>query len=273
MSSVAVIPIGMDPNIIQAGGLLVSWHGFFSAVGILVVILWALRQGRRHGISDDAVYGTAVWAVIGGVIGARTLHVIDFWDYYSTQPLAILQVWTGGIALFGGIIGATIGGGLYAYLNKYPFGRMVDLVAPGILLGQMVGRIGDIINGEHLAKVSNLPWAFQYTHPNSPAFGEGPMHPAIVYEMVWDAIVFYITLKLIGRLRPDGMVFFVYLATYSLGRFLIQFLRRDAIWVAGLQEAHLLALLVLAVAVPVLAARARWAPAREGTQSPEQPRG
>jgi phosphatidylglycerol:prolipoprotein diacylglycerol transferase len=266
LDALAIIRIGIDPNIINTGGLLISWHGFFTAIGILVVILWARHQARKYNFDDDVVYGTAVWAVLGGIIGARLVHVIDFWSYYSQNPMAILQVWTGGIGLIGGIIGATIGGGVYAWRNRYPVGRMMDLVTPGILLGQMVGRIGDIINGEHLATFSRLPWAFQYTHPDSPAFGQGPMHPAIVYEMIWDGILAFVTYKLIDRLKPDGMVFFTYLALYSLGRFLIQFLRRDAVWFAGLQEAHILSLILIVVSVAVLVTRARFVPAEERPQ-------
>ncbi len=260
MGDLAVIRIGIDPNIYSSGSFIVSWHGFFTAVGIATLILWAWWQGRRNNIDDDTVFNTAIWAILGGIVGARLVHVIDFWDYYSQDPIAILQVWTGGIGLLGGIIGATVVGSIFAWRNRYPLGRMVDLLAPGILIGQFIGRFGDIINGEHLATFSDRPWAFEYTNSNSPAFAQGPMHPAIVYEMALDAVIFGITWWLIGRLRPDGMVFFAYLGLYSLGRFFIQFLRRDAVWFAGLQEAHILALAMLLVAVIVLATRARWAP-------------
>ena len=254
-----MVRIGIDPNIFSSGSLVISWHGFFTAVGITAVLLWAWWQGRRNGIDDDTVFGTAVWAILGGIVGARLVHVIDFWEVYSQDPLTILQVWTGGIGLLGGIVGAAAAGSVYAWRNRYPLGRMVDLLAPGILIGQFIGRFGDIVNGEHLATFTDRPWAFAYTHPSSPAFGQAPMHPAIAYEMALDAAVFGATWWLIGRLRPDGMVFFTYLGLYALGRFFIQFLRRDAVWLAGLQEAHILSLAMLLVAVVVLATRARWA--------------
>ena len=266
MGVLAVIRIGIDPNIFSSSGFIISWHGFFTAVGIAAVILWARWQGRQNNIDDDTIFGTAVWAILGGIVGARLVHVIDFWEIYSQDPLSILRVWTGGIGLLGAIVGAATVGSIYAWRNRYPLGRMVDLLAPGILIGQFIGRFGDIVNGEHLATFTDRPWAFQYTHPDSPAFGQNSMHPAIVYEMALDAVIFGITWWLIGRLRPDGMVFFVYLALYSLGRFFIQFLRRDAVWFAGLQEAHILSLAMLLVAVVVLATRARWAP---GAASPE----
>ena len=265
LGALAVIRIGIDPNIINTGQLVVSWHGFFTALGILAVLLWARRQGKRYGIDEDAVYGTAIWAILGGIVGARLIHVIDYWSYYSADPLAIVQVWGGGIGLIGGVLGASIGASVYAWRNRYPLGRMVDLVAPGALLGQFIGRIGDIINGEHLARLSNQPWAVQYTHPSSPGFGQGAMHPAIGYEMLWDVAMFFVVYRLIDRLRPDGMVFFSYLALYAFGRFFIQFLRRDSVWFAGLQEAHVLTLGIMLVSVVFLASRARFARAGVGT--------
>ena len=259
MNVLAYISIGIDPNIISIGPLLVSWHGFFTALGIAAVVLWAVYQGRRHGISEDAIYGTAVWAVLGGLVGARAVHVIDNWDYYIQDPILILRVYEGGIGLLGGIIGATLAGSFYAWRNRYPVGRMVDLLTPGLLLGMFIGRIGDVINGEHLANVSTVPWAFLYTHPDSPGFGQGPMQPAIAYEMIWDAIIGITAYLLIGRLRPHSSVFFLYLLMYGLGRFVIQFVRRDAVWIADLQQAHLLSLLIVAIALAFLLTRVRLA--------------
>ena len=259
MNVLAAINIGIDPTIFELGPFLVTWHGFFTAVGIVAVVIWAVYMGRKHGIHEDAVYGTAVWAVLGGLIGARLVHVIDNWDYYATDLLLILRIYEGGIGLLGGILGATLAGTFYAWRHRYPVGRMVDLVTPGLLLGMFLGRFGDIINGEHLGETLVRPWAFLYTHPGSPANGEGPMHPVIVYEMALDAFIGIVTYFLIGRLRPDGSVFFMYLLMYGLGRFVIQFMRRDAVWFAGLQQAHLLAILLVVVALAFLITRVRLA--------------
>ena len=263
MNVFAYISVGIDPNIISVGPLLVSWHGFFTALGIAAIVPWAVYQGRKHGISDDAVYGTAVWAVLGGLVGARAIHVIDNWDYYIQDPILILRVYEGGIGLLGGIIGATLAGSFFAWRNRYPVGRMVDLVTPGLLLGMFIGRIGDLINGEHLANVSTVPWALRYTHPDSPAFGLGPMQPAIGYEMLLDVVIGITAYLLIGRLRPHGSVFYLYLLMYGLGRFVIQFVRRDPVWIVGLQQAHLLSLLLVAIAVAFLLTRVRLARSEE----------
>jgi phosphatidylglycerol:prolipoprotein diacylglycerol transferase len=258
----AFITIGINPNITGfslpfIGPLMLSWHGFFGALGITSVLIWATRAAKKEGIDEDLIYGIAMWAIIGGLIGARAVHVIDSWSYYSAAPISILRIWVGGIGLMGGIFGATAAGSIYIWRHRLPLGKILDITVPGILIGQFVGRIGDIINGEHLSNFANLPWAFEYTHPDSPAYQLGPMHPAIAYEMLWDMIVFFVTYKLLGKLNPDGMVFFTYLALYGFGRFFIQFTRRDPVWIAGLQEAHFLSLGMLIIGLFVIASRAR----------------
>ena len=257
MNVLATINIGIDPNIFELGPFLVTWHGFFTALGIAAVVLWAVYQGRKHGIHEDAIYGTAVWAVLGGLIGARLVHVVDNWDYYIQDPILILRIYEGGIGLLGGILGATIAGSFYAWRHRYPVGRMVDLLTPGLLLGMFIGRLGDIVNGEHLGETLVRPWAFLYTHPGSPANGEGPMHPVIVYEMALDVVIGVVAYFLIGKLRPNGSVFYLYLLMYGLGRFVIQFMREDAVWFLGLQQAHLLSLLLVAIALGFLVTRVR----------------
>ena len=178
--------IGMDPNIFQAGNFILTWHGFFSFVAVVISVILVARWARSEDIEPDVVYATAIWAIIGGILGARVIHVIDRWDIYSSNPAEILAIWSGGIALFGAIIGGLLAGVLYAKIQGYPIGKLADLAAPAILIGQTVGRIGDIINGEHIAKVTNLPWGFVYSHPDSLSYQVHRMlasHPVIVYEM------------------------------------------------------------------------------------------
>ena len=275
MASFLFIQIGMDPNISGMtvpilGPLIFSWHGLFTAIGISCVLIWAIRRAKKEGYNEDIIYGIAISAIVGGLVGARVVHIIDFWGYYSSNPDAILRVWAGGIGLMGGIIGATAGGSLYIWRHRYPFGRILDITTPGFLIGQFVGRIGDIINGEHLANFLNQPWAIQYTHPDSPAYGRGPMHPAIAYEMILDIIIFVITYKLIGKIKPDGMVFATYLVLYGFGRFFIQFTRKDSTWIAGLQEAHFLALGMLLTGLYILATKASITPKAESEDQPSQ---
>jgi len=272
-----MIHIGLNPDIFTLGPFQLTWHGFFAFVGVAVAVYLAGRWAKRSpGLNMDMVYSTAVWTIIGGILGARLIHVLDHWRYYLDNPAQLPALWNGGIALYGAIIGGFAGGVAYAYLNKFPIGKVVDLAAPAALLAQAIGRIGDIINGEHCATGTTLPWGVVYTHPDSPAFGcfanvratTPSTHPAVVYELLWDLLAFGVVWKLRGRLQPDGMLFVFYLALYAFGRFFISFFRTDKVWVVGLQQAQLISVAVLLITISVLAYRVSWATASGARPTP-----
>ena len=258
-----MIHIGLDPNIFDAGGFVLTWHGFFSFVAVVVAVMLVARWAQRERIISDVVFATAIWAIIGGILGARVVHVIDRWDFYGDNLGEILTIWSGGIALYGAILGGFLGGALYARLQNYPIGRLADVTAPALLIAQTIGRVGDIINGEHLSKATDAFWGFVYTHPDSLSNQVHLMlasHPVIAYEMIWNMMVLGVVWWFWGRIKPNGMLFALYLGLYSFGRFFITFLRQDKEGVAGLQEAHLIAIVVIAVTVPLLIYRGRLVP-------------
>ena len=260
------IPVG--PNLVAFTAFVLSWHGVFSFIAVAAAVFLVGRWAPMRGIHPDDIYSIATWAILGGIIGARLVHLIDRWDFYAENPGQILAVWSGGIGLWGGILGGFIGGVLYAYWRGHPIGVIADLTAPALLLVQTIGRLGDIVNGEHCARAWDFALGFIWTHRASDAgrcaFGtDVAVQPVIAYEMVWNMVSLFIIWKLRNRLRPDGMLFALYLALYSIGRFGITFLREDRIWALGMQEAHYIALLVLAITVPLLVIRARPRPAGE----------
>lgn len=255
-----MIHIGMDPNIAQLGTFTLAWHGFFAFVAVVVAVFLVARWAKQNNIIEDVVYSTAIWAIIGGILGARIVHVIDWWDYYGQNLVDIVAIWNGGIALFGAILGGFLSGAIYARLQGYPIGKLADLTAPALLIAQSIGRIGDIINGEHISKSTNFSWGFVYTHPDSlsnQVHGLSASHPVILYEIAWNMICLALIWSLRGRLKPDGMLFALYLSVYSLGRFFVSFLRQDKTWFAGLQEAHIISIIIVAIALPLLVYRAR----------------
>ena len=142
-------------------------------------------------------------------------------------------------------------------------GVIADLAAPAILYVQTIGRIGDIINGEHCSRATDLLFGFQWVHSGTAARNcadgfANAVHPAIAYEMIWNILALAVLWQLRGRLKPDGMIWTLYLALYAIGRFGVTFFREDRIWTAGLQEAQIIALLILAITVPILLAKARF---------------
>lgn len=277
MDFVASIAIGINPNLVNAGGFILSWHGVFTFIAVAVAVYLVVRWGSREGMNTDVLYSASMWAIIGGVMGARLLHVIDFWDeVYQHDFVAIFQVWQGGIAIFGAISGGFVGGSLYLLIRNSgwflalwkPFspifgqpnkadlpsiGRLADVTAPALLVAMAIGRIGDIINGEHFAKVTDLPWGVVYTHPDSPGLGRPATHPAVAYELIFDVVLLAALWPLRKRLRPNGMFFALYAATYSIGRFFISFLREEFnTYFGGLNEAQVVALIVVIITVPLL---------------------
>ena len=166
-----MIKIPFDPMIFQFEYLALSWHGFFSLVGVIAAIYIVLKQSRKADIPDDLVFNVASWGVIGGIIGARLVHIIDNLDYYIDNPLYFIYIWKGGIGLWGGIIGGILGGILYLKISKATtetMGQLMDFAAPAMLAGQAIGRIGDIVNGEHCSRATDLFFGWDFSNPNSP---------------------------------------------------------------------------------------------------------
>ena len=248
-----MIEVGLDPNIFEAGGIILSWHGLFSVIAVAVAVLMVAKIAPRHGISVDDVYSVAVWGIIGGVIGARLLHIVDKLDFYTANPLDIFAIWTGGIAVWGGVLGGFAGGWIYASRAGIVRGRLADITAPWLLLAMAIGRIGDIINGEHLAKPTSLPWGIEWTHPGSLSFGLGPTHPAVVYEMMLDLAVVALALWVLPKiLRPDGMVFAASLLLYAFGRIFVLMFHDYESWLFGMSEAQAVSVAVVLVTAPLL---------------------
>ncbi len=248
-----MINIGIDPILFTLGPFSLSWHGLFMAIAIAVGVWLPARLAVKAGLSRDVLLSLAFWAVPGGIIGARLVHVIDYWSRYMANPGDILAFWRGGLAIWGGILGGTLTAIVFTKIKKLPLGRYFDVAALGLILAQAIGRIGDIINGEHFSTITGLPWGVVYTHPNSPSYGRTPQHPAVAYELLMDLLIFGILWKLRGRIRPDGSLFLLYLTFYSFGRFFLSFLRLDSATVfLSLSQPQWISLLVLVIAIPIM---------------------
>lgn len=242
------IDIGIDPVIVDQWGIQVTWHGLFTALGVIIGVAVATAFARRAGYQEDTIYNVALCLVIGGIVGARLLYVIEHFSDFDDHPVDIIRVNTGGISIYGALIGGTIGAWLYAILSKVPnIPRGADIAVMGAILGMAVGRIGDVINGEHFASDSTLPWAVRYTDPASPSFLREqagllvqPQHPAVAYEMIGDLVIFGILLLIFLRVKRAGVTFFAFVFLYGLLRTPVSFLRLDDIVFMGLRTAQLI---------------------------------
>ncbi|MDO8672255.1 MAG: prolipoprotein diacylglyceryl transferase [Dehalococcoidia bacterium] len=248
-----MIRIDIDPNIISIGQFTLAWQGVFSAIGIIVGILLTLALLRGGNISDDDVYTLALWAVVGGIIGARLFHVVDDWGFYSKNPAQIIAMNEGGLSLYGAIVVGTFSVLVAMLVKHVAVGRFLDAGALGLVLGQAVGRAGDIISGAQHGLPTGWAIGVRYIHPNTLGEPGKVVHLAVGYEMVWDLIILAVLLLLRKRLTRDGMVYGLYTALYGFGRFFISFTRADSRTSLGLSQDQIIALFLTAVSVIALA--------------------
>ncbi len=267
-----MIRINLDPNLIEIGNFAVAWHGVFTAVGILAGAWIAARVMKGFGQSEDVIYDGLIWAVPIAIIGARILHVIGNWESFRGNLVRIFFLTEGGIAVWGAVLGGIVGGLIYFARNRHrisaTLGQFADACGLGLLLGMIFGRVGDIINGEHLATPSTLPWSVTYTHPETLGERGLSVHPAVVYEMLWNIGALALLLWLLRRIHVRGVVFWLFLILYSVGRIWTHEFRKEDVAAFGLQEAQLVGVLTILVSVPALLWVWRRGISRLGNASP-----
>ncbi|TNJ61070.1 prolipoprotein diacylglyceryl transferase [Paenibacillus hemerocallicola] len=236
----------LDPIAFSLGPISVHWYGIILGSAALVGLWLAVMEGKRFGISPDFFMDLLLIGVPSAIIGARLYYVAFKWDAYKNNLLEIFQIWHGGIAIYGALIGAIIAGYIYFRRKGYNFWRIVDICAPSLIVGQMIGRWGNFVNQEaHGGPVSETFLRDTLHLPNwitdQMYIGGLFYHPTFLYESLWNLAGLLVLLWL--RRRPflrSGELFFSYFIWYSIGRFFIEGLRTDSLaftapsWLASL---------------------------------------
>ena len=253
---VGVIKIGIDP-VFHLGPLAVHWYGVGYAVAILVGLQVALPYAERHGIPRAKSGWIAFWTVVLALIGGRLFYDLQSGaSYYFTHPLETFAVWQGGMAFFGAIFLGSATLLFMAWRERVNFWVLLDAAVLFACVGQPIGRIGNVINGDILGYPSNLPWATAYTNPHSFAPQLGVAYqPAAAYEALVILLVLGLLLWLRHRGVADGIVGIVYLILYPITQFGIFFLRNPVnvpVIAFGLKQAQLTSLGVLLLGAPLL---------------------
>jgi len=230
-----MLPLKLDPIAFSLGSLQVHWYGIILGTAALVGLLLAIWEGKRFNLTPDFFLDLMLYGVPSAIIAARLYYVAFTWDYYSQHPGEIIQIWNGGIAIYGALIGAFICGFLYFRAKGYSFWRVADICAPSLLAGQMIGRWGNFVNQE--AYGSPVEESFLRNTLHLPDFIVNQMniegiyhHPTFLYESLWSlvGIIILFILRRQSFLR-SGELLLSYFIWYSIGRFYIEAIRTDSL--------------------------------------------
>jgi phosphatidylglycerol:prolipoprotein diacylglycerol transferase len=257
------IIINLEPNIFRLGPFLITWHGVFSVIGILAAARLGLWLLQKDGVDVSGGADGVGWMVVLGLIGARLLYVWENFKLFKGQLIHIVYLTEGGISQWGGLFGAMVGAYIWAWRGKFSFWKVIDAGGPAAMIGLAIGRIGDVINGEHHGTPTNLPWGVDYVNPDTLGQPGQVVHPEVAYEMILTLFLLGALLPFHQRLKkrlPAGVTGLIYLALYAAGRFFLSFMRTDPSVFLGLRQAQLASALMVAIAIvatPILFRRGR----------------
>jgi phosphatidylglycerol:prolipoprotein diacylglycerol transferase len=245
------------PILIHLGPLQLRWYGLLIASAVLLGTTLSQSLAKRRGVNPEILSALIIWLVLAAIPAARLYYVLFEWQTYAQHPEQILQIWHGGIAIHGAILGGLVAALLFARLKQVPFWQLADLVAPSLILGQAIGRWGNFFNSEAFGRPTNLPWKLLIPADRRPPGYESYayFHPTFLYESLWDLMVFGLLLVLFFRAlhsKPPlklGTIFLVYLFSYSLGRFWIEGLRTDSLMLGPLRIAQLISLVGIVLGI------------------------
>lgn len=227
--------LAINPVVFSIGSLPVHWYGLILGLGALVGLFLCIQEGKRYGIQQEFFMDMLLLGFPSSIIVARIYYVAFTWDDYKDNLMDVFKIWNGGIAIYGALIGAVVCGVLYFRYKGYPVWRVVDICAPGLLAGQMIGRWGNFVNQEAYGGIVEESFLRDKLH--LPDFIVNQMyidgvfrHPTFLYESLWCllGIVFLLVLRRQKFLRA-GELFLTYFIWYSIGRFFIEALRTDSL--------------------------------------------
>ena len=211
----------------------VYWYGIIIALGLLMALLFCMKQRKKYGISEDDLLDGLLWGIPFGIIGARLYYVFFYLDLYRNSDgtvnwREVIAIWDGGLAIYGGVIATVIVALLLSRRRKFKIGAMLDLVVMGLLIGQIFGRWGNFMNREAFGAETTLPWRMQLTTTAGTLI---EVHPTFLYESLWNLIGLLLIVFVVSKARRfDGENTLFYFLWYGIGRFWIEGLRTDSLY-------------------------------------------
>ena len=235
---------------ISIGPLTIQFYGLIIAVGLLLAVIYACKRSRQFGMTADDLTDGVLWIVPLAIVCARLYYCIFSWEDYASNPISILYIQQGGLAIYGGVIGAAIGIVIFALAKKIKIGAVLDITSLGFLIGQSIGRWGNFFNREAFGAVTDSFLRMGLTNKYTGAVTY--YHPTFLYESLWNAFGFVLLHFLSKKRKYDGQIALGYLAWYGLGRTFIEGLRMDSLYWGNFRVSQMLAAITCFIAVAIL---------------------
>ena len=238
------------PRNLEIGPFNIYFYGIIIALGMVLAVMYACRRSKEFGITEDDLLDGVLWVTPFAIICARAYYCIFSWDYYGKHLIEVFYIWNGGLAIYGGVLGAALGLAVFCKIKKIKLPMLMDLVSLGFLIGQSMGRWGNFFNREAFGAetTSFLRMGLMNAYTGQVTY----YHPTFFYESVWNAVGFFLLHKLSKKRQYDGQIALSYVAWYGLGRAFIEGLRTDSLYLGPFRVSQLLAAVSCIAALSVL---------------------
>ena len=245
----------MNRTILSIGNFHIYWYSVLIATGIIIGLYLLMKEASKQNISKDTIIDIAFYTIIWGIIGARIYYVIFNIKPYLSNPISILYVWEGGLAIYGGIIGGLITLAYQTKKKNIALGKLTDMIVPSLILAQAIGRWGNFFNQEAHGGIVTLEFLKKIHIPNFIIKGMyingNYYHPTFLYESLW-CLLGFILLVIIRRLlknSKDGTLTFIYLIWYGVGRFFIEGLRTDSLYLGMFRISQIVSIVIIIIGI------------------------
>ena len=233
----------------------IYWYGILIALGLVIAIWWCMNQKSKYGITEDDLLDSVLWGIPCAIVGARIYYVLFYLDQFKNSDGSFsfrkaIAIWDGGLAIYGAVIAVVIVGICISRHKGYKLGAMLDLAVMGLLIGQCIGRWGNFMNREAFGAETTLPWRMQLTTVTGQLV---EVHPTFLYESLWNLVGLLLIIFVVSKARRfDGENTWFYFLWYGIGRFWIEGLRTDSLYLGPVRVSQLLAGISCIAAIAVL---------------------
>ena len=252
-SSISFPSFGIEVNparTLSLGPFTVYYYGLVIALGLMLAVMYACKRSKEFGLTEDHILDGVLWVTPVAILCARAYYVAFSWEDYADNLISVLYIWEGGIAIYGGVLGAIAGMAVFSKIKKIKFLAVLDVILMVFLIGQSIGRWGNFFNREAFGAPTEA--FFRMGLFNTKTGGWEYYHPTFLYESVWNAIGFVILASLCSKRKYDGQVALGYAAWYGLGRSIIEGLRMDSLYWGPVRVSQVLAAVTCLAAVSIL---------------------